>query len=202
MSSPNPEHVSPANPDELTEPNGIGPLSSSFASREPNPHDEWWGHSAKHAWVVFDRRWSANAVSLRGPLLLVRCLDWSFRSEPWKVWSAFETYRFAPRYLETLRPNGRAVAEGELRMLYLEYAQRRPALGQAAMAERLQQFCERTHRKADGARWADSSQYDRPCWRCARRFNSKIDLQCTDCSWFTCWECGACGCNWPWRRWR
>lgn len=177
------------------------PSSSSKAPRQPNPENEWWGHCSEHGWVVLDRDWTANTLSLRGPLLLVRCSDWKLFSDSWENWKPpSKTYSFAPRYLEQLDSMRRAASEGELQHLYAEYDQRRGDLSRAAMEARLDQFCERTHNIRTTVRWADSSQYDRPCWKCERRFKSDVDLQCTLCGWFACWDCGACGCAWPGRK--
>lgn len=51
-------------------------------------------------------------------------------------------------------------------------------------AQKITQAYQRTHRETG-------------CYDCRSTIDNEVDLECSQCSWIICGECGACGCGHP-----
>lgn len=155
------------------------------------PDTEWWGHSPTHGWVILDRRVANNRPG--GALLtFLKCKDWTSFEESKDCWTE-PHYVWVNQYLNKLSPDARQAMEAELQSLVEQSKQAKEDLYAEAIHALHKQFLERAGLPPSQTRRATKIRASY-CWRCHKKVDNTVDLECVRCAWIVCGNCGTCGC--------
>lgn len=167
---------------------------------------EWIGYSKSTGWVYHDRRYDFR----KKYLLFVNCKDKSIIYVEKKDWIS-ASFIYYKQILEQLNKEQSIQLKEIINKIKSESSTYKKIIDDLINAEKEKyevpiltekhsKFLKKENKENNGFSKNTSNNRVSKCYVCQKKVASYVDYECNNCGWLICFNCGACGCRYGYKK--